>query len=101
MADDRSASHSFSLRQLFPWLDILRATNLAFNPGKILLGAFGAFMLAAGWWLIGIPFATARENATDADHANVYVVEETRKFPWEPSALSPPSNYQSVVQGGN
>ena len=46
MADDRSGTHIFSLRQLFPWLDILRATNLAFNPGKILLGMFGAFILA-------------------------------------------------------
>jgi hypothetical protein len=99
MADDRSASHSFSLRQLFPWLDILRATNLAFNPGKILLGAFGAFMLAAGWWLLGYPFVAARENVTDADKANVYLVEEMRKFPWEPSVISPPSSFRSVVQG--
>src|SRR4051794_37992742 len=105
MADDRS--HSFSLRQLFPWLDILRATNLAFNPGKILLGALGAFLLSAGWFILGWPFAAASpvEPTPPADPQNVNqqseyqvaqknyiarlgagrILDETRKFPWEPS----------------
>jgi hypothetical protein len=120
MADDRSGTHTFSLRHLFPWLDILRATNLAFNPGKILLGGFGAFLLAAGWFVLGLPFATATPvepvppvDMQDAAKVSEYeaarknyflklgnsnVIEETRKFPWEPSAISPSPIYKSVVQ---
>jgi hypothetical protein len=119
MADDRTVTHQFSLRQLFPWLDILRATNLALNPGKILLGGFGAFALALGWWLIGFLFAADPEKVVgpvdpaDAQQVakfneqveNGRIVEDTRKFPWEPSQIarrefriSPSSRYKSVVQ---
>src|SRR5438552_2146996 len=97
MADDRSGTHTFSLRHLFPWLDILRATNLAFNPGKILLGMFGALILAGGWWLLGYPFAPASDKVeTSAD----LLVVDMRKAPWEPTSPFSNSgrNYESVVQ---
>src|SRR4051812_45239736 len=121
MADDRSASQSFSLRQLFPWLDILRATNLAFNPGKILLGVFGSLMLAVGWFLLGLPLVgtsptapalPAEANETQrADYEvalKTYrerldtgnVIEQAQRFPWEPSDVSPPERYRSVKQHG-
>src|SRR5438045_1042941 len=96
MADDRSGTHTFSLRHLFPWLDILRATNLAFNPGKILLGMFGAFILAGGWWLLGYPFTPTEDKAAEP---NSFLVGEMRKFPWEKSIFSHNGDsYESVVQ---
>src|SRR5215207_7453588 len=96
MSDDRTVPQAFSLRHLFPWLDILRATNLALNPGKILLGGFGAFILAAGWWAIGYFYVPAEANSV-ADQ----IVQDTRKFPWEPSVISPPQRFRSVVQSGD
>jgi hypothetical protein len=95
MSDDRSVPQPFGLRHLFPWLDILRATNLALNPGKILLGGFGAFLLAMGWWGIGWFYLPQAES--DANYA---LVQNTRAFPWEPSGISPPERYRSVVQAG-
>src|SRR5262245_41807693 len=96
MSEDRTVPTPFNLRQLFPWLDILRATNLALNPGKVLLGGFGAFLLALGWWAIGYFYVPA-----DANSVNHVVVQETRKFPWDPSVISPTQRYRSVVQSGD
>src|SRR5215218_8972737 len=121
MADDRPASHPFTLRQLFPWLDILRATNLAFNPGKILLGAFGSLLLALGWFLIGLPFVGAEPTAPtlpanpDENQQAAFevaqktyrerldtgnIIEQTQRFPWEASEISPPERYRSVTRPG-
>ena len=121
MTDDRSGSHSITLRHLFPWLDILRATNLAFNPGKILLGALGSLLLATGWFLLGIPFvgvtptppvlaadATENQKAEYEVAKKTYqerldtgnIVEQSQRFPWEPSVVSPPERFRPVTREG-
>lgn len=55
---DQTANSTTDLRSLFPVLHLLRASGLAIDPRKMLLGGIALVLLAAGNWLFeGLPFA--------------------------------------------
>jgi len=54
---------------MFPVLYLLRASGLAIDPRKMLLGGLALVLLAAGNWLCeGLPFATDGPSVTDTRH---------------------------------
>jgi hypothetical protein len=62
MAEERTESREFSVRQFMPWTHIFRGFRIAMNPKCLLLAAAGILVMACGWWLLAIVFSGVRSK---------------------------------------
>ncbi len=62
MAEERTESREFSVRQFMPWTHIFRGFRIAMNPKCLLLAAAGILVMACGWWLLAVVFSTVRSK---------------------------------------
>ena len=61
--DNQSATSKTDLQELFPALRLLRASGLAIDPRKMLLGGVALVLLVSGDWLIAfLPFAPGEDS---------------------------------------
>jgi hypothetical protein len=56
MAEDKVEPREVNWRQLMPWTVLFQGFRVALDPNKLVLAAIGIFLMACGWWLLGIIF---------------------------------------------
>jgi hypothetical protein len=103
---DEKETREINLRQLFPWVELFRAFQIALEPYKLLLAAAAIVVLTIGWlclsWIFGVdnqfgqwpphaprgenPFAVISERRGDLVSAEFWVGTVGRK----PSTALPP-----------
>jgi hypothetical protein len=49
MAEERTETRPVNLRQLFPWMELFKAFQIALDPKKLILAAIGILFMAL-WW---------------------------------------------------
>src|SRR5262245_57063174 len=63
MAEERVDSREATWRQLFPWTELFRAFQVALDLNKLLLAAAGIAVMAFGWWLLAVIFASGEDRS--------------------------------------
>jgi hypothetical protein len=71
MAEGKIDGREATWRQLLPWTELFRGFQVAFDLNKLLLAAAGILVMAFGWWLLAVIFAT-KYNAQPPDWGERY-----------------------------
>jgi hypothetical protein len=79
MADERSEAREVTWRQLLPWTELFRAFQVALDLNKLLLAAAGIAVMAFGWWLLAVIFATG-EDKTPPDWPGAFRADSTQDW---------------------
>src|SRR5271168_2691180 len=64
MADEKPELRDFTFRHLFPWTELFRSFQIAFDPKKLLLAGAGILSMAVGWWVLAALFAPSPKAPT-------------------------------------
>ncbi|AMV22778.1 hypothetical protein VT84_00100 [Gemmata sp. SH-PL17] len=56
MADGRDQSGGFSYRTALPWTNVFRSFQIALDPRKLFVAAFGILVMSFSWWLLSNVF---------------------------------------------
>lgn len=82
MPDDKEP-RDLDLRQMFPWVELFRAFQIALEPYKLLLAAAAIVVLTFGWWLLALVFGVDNQFGEWPPNAprgvNPYVVVTDRR----------------------
>jgi hypothetical protein len=80
MAEDRGKLTSVVWSEVFPWLNLVTALRLAFNPRALIFAALAWVAMTAGWRLCGSVFTRALSPAADSHLAET--IAEAAEWPW-------------------
>ena len=87
MAEDRGKLTTVVWPEVFPWLNLVTALRLAFNPRALIFAAVAWVAVSAGWRLCGSAF-TAVLSPEPGSHL-AQTIEAASRWPWtEPPPLS-------------
>lgn len=122
MVDEKYDIRNLQLRELMPWIHLFRGFRIALDFKKMALGALGAFLTAAGWWVIVFLFgvdapkpltapqtdeqAVASTAESDGESnselpekiATYQAMAEAKRFPWQVPVSSEPDVFRSPLQ---
>jgi hypothetical protein len=56
MADGRDQTPTYSIRGIFPWIEIFRCFQIALDPRKLFVAAAGILVMSFAWWLLSAMF---------------------------------------------
>ncbi|MFO0945932.1 MAG: hypothetical protein U1D30_08305 [Planctomycetota bacterium] len=121
MPDARIDVKNLDLREVFPWVHLFRGFRIALDPKKILLGALGAFLMSAGWWLVARmvqeetlpespPVVEGKADSATDEEIEEYrlralrfaALEDARRFPWQAPPNGSPDVFRSpFAEPGN
>jgi hypothetical protein len=87
MAEDRGKVTTVVWPEVLPWLNLVTALRLAFNPRALVFAALAWVAIAAGWRLCGSVFGAALSPEPDSHLAQT--IEAAGQWPWSaPPPLS-------------
>ncbi|HEY1784396.1 MAG TPA: hypothetical protein VGG30_02570 [Pirellulales bacterium] len=87
MAEDRGKVTTVVWPEVFPWLNLVTALRLAFNPRALIFAALAWVAVSAGWRLCGSVFTATLSPQADSHLAQTIVA--AGQWPWsEPLPLN-------------
>lgn len=76
MADGRDQSGGFSYRTSLPWTNIFRCFQIALDPRKLFVAAFGILAMSFSWWLLSNIFWYKAPKEADQEYSKAVVQKD-------------------------